>query len=75
MRQLLFRITHRKLQRLQAVGLFYGPAERLELLFREILLRLRVEADGSRIPVELGMDDGEALERLRELAAETLKNL
>ena len=67
MRQLLFRITHRKLQRLQAVGLFYGPAERLELLFREILLRLRVEADGARIPVELGVDDGEALERLRQL--------
>ena len=67
MRQLFFRITHRKLQRLQAVGLFYGPAERLELLFREILLRLRVEADGARIPVELGVDDGEALERLRQL--------
>ena len=66
MRQLFFRITHRKLQRLQAVGLFYGPAVRLGLLFRDIGGRLRVQADGTRLPVQLSMDDGETLKRLRQ---------
>ena len=66
-RKLFGGITHRKLQLLQTVLFFHGPAERLELLFCKIVLRLRVQTDGARFPVQLGVDDGKTLKRLRQL--------
>ena len=60
-------IAHRKLQFPQAIFLFNVPAERLQLLFCQILLRLRVQTDGARFPVKLRVDDDKASERLRQL--------
>ena len=60
-------IAHRKLQFPQAIFLFNVPAERLQLLFCQILLRLRVQTDGARFPVKLRVDDGKASERLHQI--------
>ena len=61
------RIPHEKFQLLQSVLLFYGLTERLKLLFCKIVLRLCVQTDGSCFPVKFCVDDGKALQRLRQI--------